>query len=738
MVVPVSLALLVGTTNAALADSAPQQLPADFSATSTTREADIRFPALSQQSLDDLRAKIDEILHSPSIRGHALSASVTALSSGKTIFEHDPRTPLKPASNTKVVTTAAAFDILGSDWRPVSRIVSKNEAKNGILQGPIALQGIEDLSWSNLFYPTNRYPAQQLIRQLEQKGITKIDGDITVYGLFVVDGFHFGTLDTAVERRQVAELFRKALVASPIRFTGHVQISDSAFPGGYAHEQAVWEGPSLGPIVAEINRVSHNEFADMLMLAIARSDGKSATYRHGFDVVNAWMRQQSIFADGVDLHDGSGLSHSNRISAKTLTTLIAYAQKQPWAHDWNTSLSIAGVDGTYRNRMLGDATLGCTWMKSGTINGVISSSGILFHRGTGEAYAISLILNDVYNGPSARIVLDKITTEIATLDANAARPAIPQAQSAVFTRNDQVQLQWRGTPQASSYYIEARTETRGWETIREVQESSSTSTTFPRSAVPTAYRVRASNSSGISDPSGVLIAGGASTAPSVVVIDGNERWTKEPSAQNALHVPNTFLTKYLAPLTGYRVSSMTAEGFNSTVIESKATILYVLGRQADHTRVFTDTDRAWMEAHLAGGGHILVSGAEAAWDLSTRHLAGDAFLDRVFGLKFVDDDAHDTVACLDTSLAAEAKTDATCGHFWSRSQMQIKWPDALQTTDGISCMRYGNGNADACVTKGSAAWVGFPLESIDNRADRSAVIRTLLKMVGTPDRQQRT
>lgn len=731
--VGVVLALTLGVSVHSYA-AAPSALPTDLvthnAASQERAEASAlyRVSPASEDALQDLRATFAEILRSPSVRGHDLSASIVALSSGQTIYAHQADHWLKPASNTKVLTTAAAFDILGESWRPQSRLLTRHKVIDDRIPGDVVLHGMHDLSWSELFYPNAAYPAQQLVQQLIRQGIRVIEGDLLVYGLFVVRGYHFGTLDTATERQQAAEVLRKALIQGGVQLRGEIKVQHTAFEDNYPHELARWQGPALAPVVDEINRVSHNEFADMILLAIAQKDGGGASYAAGATRVRRWLQENKLPVQGLSLHDGSGLSHNNRISADLLTQLMVWVQQQPWADRWNASLSPAGVDGTYVNRMLDASTRGRALMKSGTINGVISTSGLLLHPSNGEVYAVSLLMNQVVHQPSARIVLDKIVTALANFDKASARPAAPNLVSARMHDTQEVLLRWQKTSGARQYLIEQRDASGAWTQIRTVDRHQ-TEARVPSSAQPRAYRVRAINEGGISAPSVTMVAGGNMHAERVVLIEGNERWLAEPHAhKNARVEPHDFLSYYAEPLAGFGVETMTNDALLKANVPHNSTALFVLGREANDTEALSAKERAWIEKHLQRGGKVIVSGAEAAWDLQTHVNDGADYLDRTFGAVFIADSASDTVACLQGENGV--RRGATCAHFWNRGQMQVKWPDALTTTSGTSCMRYGNDQYDACVYQDGAMLIGFPLESIDNSADRTEVLRSLLQLVG--------
>lgn len=698
-------------------------------ATANTAAADaLRVRPSTAQEREALQAEIERILRSPTVRGHVIGARIVALSSGQVVYEKNPETGYKPASNTKVFSTAAAFGVLGPQWRTESRIVAEGPPVDGVIRGDVMLHGLFDLSWSTLFYPNTNYVANRLIDQLVENGVREIRGDVHIRGVFVYDGHRFGTLNTNAERLQVASAFQAQLRARGIRHGGNFQISASAPPSRFSTELADWKGPSLATIVAHINRLSHNEFADTLLLAVGRHAQNDATYASGFRSAVEWYRAQGIDTQNLQFHDGSGLSHNNRVNATQLTEVIHAVQRFAWADLWNHSLSVAGHDGTYGQRCVAKETVGAAWLKSGTIDGVITTSGILHHRGTGETYSVALLMNQVVHQPSARSILDQIVEALGAHRSQAARPNASILQRAELQDNEEILLEWTTSPRATTYVIEARDKDSAWTAL---EVTTATRLTLPRRAQLQAYRVRAINDDGISDPSGVLIGGGPRTAPQIVVVDGNDRWAS-PQFENGLRTQPWFLSEFLAPLTGYRVSSLNNDALNTLKPSGQTTVIFSLGEESRGTQSLSENERTFIRAQLRAGGRVIAAGSEIGWDLATNATDGPAFLDEVFGAAFLSDNAGNTAACMPTDRGA------ACGHFWTPGLMKIDMPDSFEATRGEVCMTYAGMSAAACVHYRHAAVVGFPLESIDNDADRTRILRELLEKVGTPRTSDRS
>lgn len=74
-------------------------------------------PALAGDIADDIRAILnDKLLAKPQVSIRVVRLGDTA-AAVKVIYEHNPTLPLIPASNLKVVTTSAALDTLGPDFK---------------------------------------------------------------------------------------------------------------------------------------------------------------------------------------------------------------------------------------------------------------------------------------------------------------------------------------------------------------------------------------------------------------------------------------------------------------------------------------------------------------------------------------------------------------------------------------------------------------------------------------------
>jgi D-alanyl-D-alanine carboxypeptidase/D-alanyl-D-alanine-endopeptidase (penicillin-binding protein 4) len=85
---------------------------------------------------------------------------------------------LAPASNLKLLTSAAALEELGPGYRFRTYLLTDGSVRNGVLEGDLVLYGTGDPGISDRFYPEKNTVFQSLVDQLAAAGIQSIRGDL--------------------------------------------------------------------------------------------------------------------------------------------------------------------------------------------------------------------------------------------------------------------------------------------------------------------------------------------------------------------------------------------------------------------------------------------------------------------------------------------------------------------------------------------------------------------------------
>lgn len=145
-----------------------------------------------EQRIGRMREQVLDVLRSAPLGRLRVGVEVMEAETGEVLLSHNANEPFNPASNTKILTTAAALKLLGSDWsyrtvllagadqRPAVASLGPGAAapeQPGVLRANLFLQGSGDptLSTEGL---------AQLARTLSRAGITRIEGDLIADGQF--------------------------------------------------------------------------------------------------------------------------------------------------------------------------------------------------------------------------------------------------------------------------------------------------------------------------------------------------------------------------------------------------------------------------------------------------------------------------------------------------------------------------------------------------------------------------
>ncbi|MEP7212936.1 MAG: D-alanyl-D-alanine carboxypeptidase/D-alanyl-D-alanine-endopeptidase [Acidobacteriota bacterium] len=136
----------------------------------------------------------------------------------------------------------------------------------------------------------------------------------------------------------------------------------------------------------------------------------------GITAVKTFLSQIGVAPDAVIQHDGSGLSRHDLITPSAVVAVYTYMAKQSkYSQAWRDALTIAGVDGTLKNRFAGTRASNNLRGKTGTIDQVSALSGYLTTAG-GEQLVVSFIVNGVPTGRERTSLIDDIVVSLANFD----------------------------------------------------------------------------------------------------------------------------------------------------------------------------------------------------------------------------------------------------------------------------------------------------------------------------------
>ena len=166
--------------------------------------------------VEALRRDLSGFLDGTRLRSAEWSVLVVSLDQGDTLFARNESLLVTPASNIKVVTTAAALHFLGPSFTYQTFLLGDGPVKEGHLRGDLILYGTGDPGISDRFFRSRTRVFENLAEQLAAEGITHIDGAI------VGDATYFSGPDLGPEwdPRDLNERF--AAPASALSFNENI------------------------------------------------------------------------------------------------------------------------------------------------------------------------------------------------------------------------------------------------------------------------------------------------------------------------------------------------------------------------------------------------------------------------------------------------------------------------------------------------------------------------------------
>ncbi|MCS7300710.1 MAG: D-alanyl-D-alanine carboxypeptidase, partial [Fimbriimonadales bacterium] len=126
--------------------------------------------AVALTCAQSLQSEVDALLSVDWLRYGYCGVVVRDLQSGETLYRRDAERVLIPASNMKLIVSAAALHLLGPDYRFRTRVWMRGTlAPNGTLQGDLILQGLGDAT-------LELRDLQSLAKTVRAAGVQRIQG----------------------------------------------------------------------------------------------------------------------------------------------------------------------------------------------------------------------------------------------------------------------------------------------------------------------------------------------------------------------------------------------------------------------------------------------------------------------------------------------------------------------------------------------------------------------------------
>jgi D-alanyl-D-alanine carboxypeptidase/D-alanyl-D-alanine-endopeptidase (penicillin-binding protein 4) len=163
--------------------------------------------------------------------------------------------------------------------------------------------------------------------------------------------------------------------------------------------------------------VSDNVAAEMLARHVAAASGRAPSFVGASAALTAWLQDHGLWAPGMAIDGGSGLSSRTKVLPSVLARAVGFALADPRYDDITAGVPTAGVNGTLKNRF-NDAVerpgRKVVHAKTGSLKQVGALAGYVTTKDGAVLTFAFLSTHDGKHSTAARNWLDRSATVLAT------------------------------------------------------------------------------------------------------------------------------------------------------------------------------------------------------------------------------------------------------------------------------------------------------------------------------------
>lgn len=389
----------------------------------------------AQPAADDLDAITAHLL------GHAAVGSagvlVTDVLTGEDLHAVAADETHVPASTTKLLTAVAAVAAAGADHRFETRVVDDGDRVVLVGGGDLALaEGVGDPD-AVVGHAGLADLAAATAASLTERGVTSVTVglDVGYYvgpdmpprwddeDLAIGDAMHMAPLAIDIGRQEgrrervadpageAAAAFVDALVAEGVTVEG--EVADVTVSPDAVEIASVASAP-LGDLAAYMLRHSENILAEGIGRLVAHATEQEPSFTGAGLAIAEVLDGLGVDVAGLELHDTSGLSSTNRISPRTLVASLLAVAERPELGAVARGLPVAGLEGTLSDRLREPPAAGLVAAKTGTLRATATLAGYAT-TDDGRLVAFAVMVGDVPTGAiaGARGAIDTWTAALA-------------------------------------------------------------------------------------------------------------------------------------------------------------------------------------------------------------------------------------------------------------------------------------------------------------------------------------
>ena len=423
-------------------------VPFAFTACATVRGA-----VNPGSSRAELRHLIDSLTTQTEFRNAEWGVLIVNPRTGDTLYSKNAGKLFMPASNMKIITSAAALTLLGPDYAYKTTFLADGPVHDSLLDGNLLVIGRGDPTISDNMRGFATTAMDALADSIRAHGIRQITGslarvddafpdsihgygwewdDLGEYYGAGVDELIFNEGMAPTTPRPPPDTVRDSLYSGPAKdpataylnafndallrkqITVEAGVMESILPTPFKMDTLfTFVSLPMRNIIPALMKPSQNQIAEILLKTIGLERGGMGTADSARKIVGQQLLAWGVQPDGFVIRDGSGLSRHDLVSPETLVRVLDRIQQDTAFAVYYSAMPIAGVDGTLKDRMKGTPAEGNVHAKTGSISAARSLSGYVT-TSDGERLIFSILANN-WTTPSSAVtgIADQIAAALA-------------------------------------------------------------------------------------------------------------------------------------------------------------------------------------------------------------------------------------------------------------------------------------------------------------------------------------
>jgi len=405
----------------------------------------------------DLARLIDSLTAQPQFKGGHWGVLIVNPRTADTLYSQNAGKLFMPASNMKIITSAAALTLLGPDYTYKTTFLVDGPVQDSVLDGDLIVIGRGDPTISDNMRGVATTVMDALADSIRAHGISQITGRLVRVGNAFPDSVHgygwewddlgeyYGSgVDELIFNEGMApttprpppDTVRDSAYSGPAKdpATGYLNalndalvrkritldagVLDSILPTPIKMDTLfTFVSLPMRNILPAMLKPSQNQIAEILLKTIGLERGGMGTADSARKIVGQLLEAWGVQPDEFVIRDGSGLSRHDLVTPETLVRVLDRIQQDTAFAVFYNALPIAGIDGTLKDRMKGTPAEGNAHAKTGSISNARTLSGYVT-TADGERLIFSIMASN-WTGPTSAVtrVADQIVSALASYHA---------------------------------------------------------------------------------------------------------------------------------------------------------------------------------------------------------------------------------------------------------------------------------------------------------------------------------